>query len=77
MKAKYSHYGNDCMVYDLVFCVENVVGIVTSYQSTWFNLNPQHQTTVCLTNAEARRKFFQICYNLETQKYRCLYKEVD
>ena len=75
MKAKYKHYGNDCIIYDQVICEDNVVVTVRSYRSGWFNAEPETITKVCLTNAEARRMFFNICKKFEEKLYDCEYKE--
>lgn len=75
MKAKYKHYGNDCIIYDQVICEDNIVVTVRSYQGSWFDAQPDTVTKVCLTNAEARRMFFGICDNFESASYECIYKE--
>ena len=76
MKAKYRHYGNDCIIYDQVACVDNIFITVRSYNSCWFNAEPEITTKLCPTNAEARRMFYGICDRLEKKKYKCEYKEV-
>lgn len=76
MKAKYMHYGNDCIIYDQVVCEDNIVTTVTSYESNWFDSEPKITTKVCLTNAEARRMFFGFCDKFEKECDRCIYKEV-
>lgn len=75
MKAKYQHYGNDCIIYDQVICEDNIVVTVRSYRATWGNDDPITDVTVYLTNAEARRRFFLICDKFEGWKYECVYKE--
>ena len=75
MKAKYKHYGNECIIYDQVICEDNVVVTVQSYTSGWFDAEPKTTTQVCLTNAEARRLFFSICDSFEKERYECEYKE--
>ena len=75
MKAKYQHYGNDCIIYDQVICEDNIVVTVKSYRSGWFDAYPETTTKVCLTNAEARRMFFNICDKFEKERYECVYKE--
>lgn len=75
MKAKYKHYGNECIIYDQVICEDNVVVTVRSYRSSWFNVEPETTTKVCLTNAEARRMFFNICKKFEKERYDCEYRE--
>lgn len=74
MKAKYKHYGNDCIIYDQVICEDNVVVTVRSYYGSWCNLEPQTTTRVCHTNSEARRIFHQLCTKLEKEN-ECVYKE--
>lgn len=75
MKAKYRHYGNDCIIYDAVYCDDNVVTTVRSYRSSWFNVEPETTTKVYPTNAEARRMFFNICKKFEKERYDCEYME--
>jgi hypothetical protein len=75
MKAKYQHYGNECIIYDAVYCDDNVVTTVRSYRSGWFDAAPETETKVCLTNAEARRLFFNICDKFEKERYDCEYRE--
>lgn len=75
MKAKYKHYGNECIIYDQVICEDNVVVTVQSHISSWFVGEPKPTTQVCLTNAEARRMFFNICDKFEKERYECEYKE--
>lgn len=75
MKAKYQHYGNDCIIYDQVICEDNVVVTVRSYRGGWCSDEPVTTTKVCLTNAEARRIFFEACRRLEKERYECVYKE--
>lgn len=75
MKAKYQHDGNECRIYDQVVCEDNVVVTVRSYLSGWFDSEPETTTKVCLTNAEARRLFHNICDKFEKQRYECVYKE--
>lgn len=75
MKAKYKHYGNECIIYDQVICEDNVVITIRTYQSGWFDAAPETTTKVCLTNSEARRMFQSICREFEKQHYECEYKE--
>jgi hypothetical protein len=75
MKAKYKHYGNDCIIYDQVICEDNIVVTVRSFDCSWSRTEPDVGTKVCLTNAEARRIFFNICNKFENQHYDCVYKE--
>lgn len=75
MKAKYKHYGNECIIYDQVICEDNVVVTIRSYKSGWFDATPETTTKVCLTNAEARRLFYTLCDKYEKEKYDCEYKE--
>jgi hypothetical protein len=74
MKAKYKHYGNECIIYDQVICEDNVVVTIRSYTSGWFDAKPETETKVCLTNAEARRLFHKICREHENEHYDCEYK---
>jgi hypothetical protein len=74
MKAKYQHYGNDCIVYDQVVCEDNIVVLVRSYKSSWFDAKPEIETKVCLTNSEARRLFHGYCGKFEKADYECVYK---
>lgn len=75
MKAKYQHEGNDCIIYDQVICVDNIFVTVRSYYG-WFDAEPEITPKVCLTNAEARRMFYNTCVEFEKQNYDCIYKEV-
>lgn len=75
MKAKYQHEGNDCLIYDQVICEDNIVVAVRSYYGSWCSLEPQTTTKVCLTNAEARRLFFNYCNKFEKERYDCVYRE--
>lgn len=75
MKAKYKHEGNDCLIYDQVICVDNIFVVVRTYRG-WFEAEPEITTKVFITNAEARRMFFQTCIQLEKNNYDCEYKEV-
>lgn len=77
MKAKYKHYGNDCIIYNQIICVDNIVIEAESYISGWFDTTPKSNTKVCLTNSEARRIFYSLCQKYEKQKYDCEYKEVE
>lgn len=74
MKAKYEHYGNDCIIYDQVICEDNVVVTVRSWRG-WGPDEPETKTKVCLTNAEARRLFHSYCTKFENEGYDCVYKE--
>ena len=76
MKAKYQHYGNECIIYDHIICVDNIFVSVRSYESSWFDAEPEATTKVCLTNAEAKRMFYNACMQFEKENYDCIYKEV-
>lgn len=77
MKAKYKHYGSDCMIYDQVICEDNIVVTARTYASSWFDAEPETTVKLCLTNAEARRLFYSTCSQLEEDRhYVCVYKEV-
>lgn len=75
MKAKYKHYGNDCIIYEHIICVDNIFVGVTIYEGTWFDTRCEDTTKVCLTNTEARRLFFNACIEFEKHNYDCVYKE--
>jgi hypothetical protein len=75
MKAKYKHYGNECIIYDAVYCDDNVVTTVRSYICGWSNAQPETTVKVYPTNSEARRMFFNICKKFEKERYDCEYKE--
>lgn len=77
MKAKYQHYGNECIIYDQVICEDNVVATVRSYRSGWFDAPPEVTTKVYDTNAEARKMFFKLCDKFEKERYDCEYKETN
>ncbi len=76
MKAKYYHYGNDCIIYDQIICDDNVVVKIRTYEG-WFGKDTDHETKVCLTNAEARRMFYAFCHECEKEKYDCEYRKED
>jgi hypothetical protein len=75
MKAKYKHEANRYLIYDYVICEDNIVITIRLYQGGWIDTKPQTKTKVCLTNAEARRMFFNICKKFEKERYDCEYKE--
>lgn len=75
MKAKYKHYGNDCIIYDQVICEDNIFVTVRSFDCSWSTTEPDVGTKVCPTNSEARRMFFNFCKKFEEQQYECVYKE--
>lgn len=75
MKAKYKHYGSDCIIYDQVICEDNIVVTVRYYHGSWCIDKPEVKTTVHLTNAEARSVFHHMCNSLEKAGYECIYKE--
>jgi hypothetical protein len=75
MKAKYKHYGNECIIYDQVICEDNMVITIRSYISCWFNNEPETETTMCSTNEEAKKLFNKICKKYEKEKYDCEYQE--
>ena len=74
MKAKYSHDGNECIIYDQIFVEDNLVVTVRSYKGCWID-TADSKTKVCLTNAEARRLFYAFCDKCEKEHYDCEYKE--
>lgn len=74
MKAKYKQTGNDCLIYYQVICVDNIVVTVKSYYSGWFDEEPNATPKVCITNAEARRIFYNTCIEFEKAGYECIYK---
>ena len=76
MKAKYKYYGNDCIIYDQIICVDNIFVAATTYECSWYDAKPNVVTKVCLTNAEAKRMFFNACVELEKRNHDCVYKEV-
>lgn len=75
MKAKYKHYGNDCIIYEQAICEDNIFVTVRSYDCSWAITDPDVRTKVCLTNSEARRLFFNFCGKFEKAHYECVYKE--
>jgi hypothetical protein len=76
MKAKYSHYGNECIIYHHIICVDNIFVSATTYQGSWCSMESDSVIKVCLTNAEARRMFYTACIECEKENYDCIYKEV-
>lgn len=75
MKAKYKHYGNECIIYDQIICEDNIVVSVRSYDCSWSDAEPDIRTKVCPTNSEARQMFFNFCKKCEKERYECMYKE--
>ena len=75
MKAKYKHYGNECIIYDAIYCDDNVVTTIRSYICSWADAQPEPTVKVCLTNADARRLFYAFCDQCEKHHYGCEYKE--
>jgi hypothetical protein len=75
MKAKYSHYGDDCIIYDQVICEDNMVVTIRSYVGCWFDTEPETMTKICYTQEDAKEFFNEICENFEKQHYDCEYKE--
>ena len=81
MKAKYKHYGNDCIIHIKILCIDNVVvktvaKYIKGYSSIWYANQSEKIKNVFLTNAEARRYFLILCKLYESKKYDCEYKEV-
>jgi len=74
MKAKYKHYGNDCIIYNQIICDDNVVVTIETFDG-WFGKKNNTETKVCLTNAEARRMFYAFCHKCEKEHYDCEYRE--
>lgn len=75
MKAKYKHYGNDCIIYDQVICEDNVVIAIRTYSGWMGNETDEPLVKVCYTNEDAKEFFEEICEELEKEKYECEYKE--
>lgn len=75
MKAKYKHYGTDCIIYDQAICEDNIFVQVRSWKGSWAIEEPEAETKVCLTNAEARRLFYAFCEKHEKWGFDCEYKE--
>ena len=73
MKAKYMHYGTDCIIYDQVICEDNIFVKVKSWKGSWAIEKPQVETKICLTNAEARRLFYAFCKECKDSNYSCEY----
>lgn len=74
MKAKYEHFGNDCIIYDQVICEDNIVVTVRTWKGSWVTDKPEVKTKVCPTNSEARRLFHGYCSKFEKPGYECVYK---
>lgn len=75
MKAKYKHYGNECIIYDQIICEDNMVITIQSWTARWFDRDPETKTKICSTNAEAKRMFYAFCKECEKKHYDCEYKE--
>ena len=74
MKAKYYHYGTDCIIYETALCFENVFVTIWTYKG-YFGENTSHETEVCSTNAEARKLFHAFCKDCKDNNYTCEYVE--
>ena len=77
MKAKYYHYGTDCIIYDQAICEDNIFVKVKSWRGNWATEKHEIQTKVCLTNAEARRLFHAFCKQCKDDGYACEYVKYD
>lgn len=75
MKAKYYHYGTDCIIYDQAICEDNIFVQIKSWRGSWAIEKPEVETKVCITNAEARRLFHYFCQNCKDNGYACEYVE--
>lgn len=73
MKAKYRHYGNDCIIYNQVICEDNIVVEVTTYNG-WGMTKPEIQTHLCDNEQKAINVFNTICDKLKHNKYDCEYR---
>lgn len=75
MKAKYKHYGNECVIYNQVICEDNVVVEIESYIISWADDTPQTETTLCGDEKEAVALYNKLCKALEGRGYTCEYKD--
>ena len=73
MKAKYQHYGNDCIIYDQAICEDNIVVTVRSYYGSCVCKAPETNVKVCPTNSEAKRIFYNLCDSFDRKKYEMIY----
>ena len=64
MKAKYKHYGNDCIIYNQIICEDNILTEVEIFDG-WFGKDSNTKTTVCTTSEEAKRKSNKLCKQLD------------
>ena len=77
MKAKYYHYGTDCIIYDQAICEDNIFVKVKRWRGSCTIEKPETETKVCLTNAEARRLFHAFCKQCKDDGYACEYVKYD
>lgn len=75
MKAKYKHYGNECIIYNQVICEDNIVVQVDSYSSTWGSNTPVTKVVVCADEEKAINLYNTICDKLQHKKYECEYRD--
>ena len=75
MKAKYKHYGNDCIIYNQVICEDNIVTTVESYVISWADDTPQTKTIVCESGKKAINLYNTLCNKLQHRKYDCEYRD--
>ena len=75
MKAKYKHYGNDCIIYDQVICEDNVVITIRTYSGWMGTETAEPRTKICYNQDDAKEFFNEICEEFEKEQYECEYKE--
>ena len=73
MKAKYSHYGTDCIIYEQAICEDNIFVKVKSWHGSCIIEKPEVKVKVCITNAEARKLFHKFCKECKDNNYDCEY----
>lgn len=75
MKAKYKHYGNECIIYNQVICEDNIVVQVETYDISWAVATPKSKVVVCESAEKAINLYNTLCDKLQYKKYECEYRE--
>lgn len=73
MKAKYMHYGNDCIIYNQVICEDNIV-VEVEYCKGWGSETPKTKTIVCDNEQKAINLYNTLCNKLQSKKYQKEYR---
>lgn len=65
MKAKYKHYGNECIIYNQVICEDNIVTEIQSYIIGWADGKPKTNVIVCDNEQKAINLYNTLCDKLQ------------